>query len=91
MSDVQTADAVSVHYAREQYALGYFHGRNNDPGADPRAAFSFARFYTRQCARDDHLVDVQHAYQQWQAERAEVAAEIRYDRTLDYASNYEDD
>lgn len=90
MGEVKTADAVSVGYAREQYALGYFHGRNESTPGD-RSAYSFARYYTQQCARDDRLVDVRVAYGEWLAERAEVDAEIRYERALDHATNYDYD
>jgi len=53
--------AVSVRYAREQYALGYAHGRDNR--AD---AAAFARFFLARCEQADGLVDVAAAYRDWQ-------------------------
>lgn len=56
-------DAVSVRYAREQYALGYVQGRSGDVAAEDAAGF--ARRYVDQCALAGELVDVEHAYAVW--------------------------
>lgn len=56
-------DAVSVRYAREQYALGYVQGRSDDVSADDAAGF--ARRYVEDCASAGRLVDVEHAYAAW--------------------------
>lgn len=57
-------DAVSVGYAREQYAMGYLHGRG-ESGIDRREALSFARFYVERCDAAGELVDVHDAYRRW--------------------------
>lgn len=58
--------AVSVRYAREQYALGYAHGR---AGSDDRTdAAAFSRFFLARCEHAGGLVDVADAYREWQTE-----------------------
>lgn len=58
-------EAVSVRYAREQYALGYAHGR---AGSDDRTdAAAFSRFFLARCEHAGELVDVADAYGDWQA------------------------
>lgn len=57
-------EAVSVAYAREQYALGYLHGRG-ETEIDRPGALSFARFYVDQCDAQGGLVDVHDAYRRW--------------------------
>ncbi|MPY77980.1 MAG: hypothetical protein GEV04_05675 [Actinophytocola sp.] len=61
-------EAVSVRYAREQYALGYAHGRA-DYDADRAEALSFARFFAARCEDIGELVDVYDAYRDWEASR----------------------
>jgi len=55
--------AVSVRYAREQYAIGYLQGRGDARFTDE--ALDFARFYGARCERAGRLVDVAEAYRQW--------------------------
>ncbi|TCP50773.1 hypothetical protein EV191_10733 [Tamaricihabitans halophyticus] len=87
-SETIVPEAVSVRYAREQYALGYFQGRTNaEPGGG--AGLDFARFYAEWCAREDRPMDVQEAYRRWLADRAEWVAELRYERALEHATNYD--
>ncbi len=57
-------EAVSVRYAREQYALGYAHGRVGDD-VDRGEALSFARFFAARCEDAGELVDVHAAYRDW--------------------------
>lgn len=65
MSSAAPPAAVSVPYAREQYALGYAHGR---AGSDDRTdAAAFSRFFLARCEHADGLVDVADAYRDWQA------------------------
>lgn len=65
MSSAAPPAAVSVRYAREQYALGYAHGR---AGSDDRAdATAFSRFFLARCEHAGGLVDVADAYRDWQA------------------------
>lgn len=65
MSSAAPSAAVSVRYAREQYALGYAHGR---AGSDDRTdAAAFSRFFLARCERVGGLVDVADAYRDWQA------------------------
>lgn len=61
-------EAVSVRYAREQYALGYAHGRAGAE-ADRAEALSFARFFAARCEDTGELVDVYEAYREWEASR----------------------
>ncbi|GAA5103537.1 hypothetical protein [Haloechinothrix salitolerans] len=60
--------AVSVRYAREQYALGYAHGRLGNE-IDRAEALSFARFFATRCEDAGELVDVYDAYRVWEASR----------------------
>jgi hypothetical protein len=64
--DAATAlsEAVSVRYAREQYAIGYLHGVH-DTSFGHAEALEFARFYVTRCERAGRLVDVQDSYRQW--------------------------
>lgn len=61
------SDAVSVRYAREQYAIGYLRGLHDD--FEHAEALEFARVYAARCERAGRLVDVQDAYRQWRWER----------------------
>lgn len=63
-------DAVSVRYAREQFAMGYIHGRA-DVGADRLDPLSFARFYADRCEFADGPVDVHSSYAHWVSSHAE--------------------
>lgn len=58
------SEAVSVRYAREQYAIGYLHGLHDTSFGHAEAA-QFARFYVARCERSGRLVDVQDAYRAW--------------------------
>ena len=69
-----SADAVSVRYAREQYAIGYLQGRQ-EATCDPDAA-EFARFYSARCDRAGRLVDVAEAYRQWRAQAEAAQLEL---------------
>lgn len=73
MSDaVAFPEAVSVRYAREQYALGYAHGRVGDQ-ADRAEALAFVRFFADRCEDAGGLVDVHDAYRDWAASQATPA------------------
>lgn len=69
--DMVFPDAVSVRYAREQYALGYVHGRSDGITADDAA--EFARRYVDECAVAGRLVDVERIFTHWQAGSDPVA------------------
>lgn len=56
------SDAVPVRYAREQYALGFAHGRTDVTEDD---ALAFARHYVHRCEAAGGLVDVRCAYDRW--------------------------
>ncbi|MPZ00238.1 MAG: hypothetical protein GEU97_20080 [Actinophytocola sp.] len=61
---VALPEAVSVRYAREQYALGYVHGRAGDE-VDRDEALAFARFFADRCETAGELVDVHAAHRDW--------------------------
>ncbi|MGH3432339.1 MAG: hypothetical protein ACRDQB_05820 [Thermocrispum sp.] len=60
------SEAVSVRYAREQYAIGYLHGLQ-DGAHGQTETVGFARFYVARCERSGRLVDVAEAYRRWLA------------------------
>lgn len=66
------SEAVSVRYAREQYALGFLHGRQDAAfgHADTSRQREFARFYVARCETAGRLVDVEQTYRRW-LERAQ--------------------
>lgn len=61
------SDAVSVRYAREQYAVGYLQGRR-DAAFLHAESVEFARFYVARCEASGRLVDVAQAYRRWLAD-----------------------